>query len=79
MKKLFFVVLAAGSLVACDNSAADAEKRTKDSLDSITNLQKESIDEAAKDAKQGLDSTTDAAKDSLDAAAKSVDSTNKAQ
>ncbi|HUC80094.1 MAG TPA: hypothetical protein VMR70_04225 [Flavisolibacter sp.] len=79
MKKLFFVVLAAGTLVACDNSAADAEKRAKDSLDSVTNLQKESIDNAAQDAKQGLDSTTDAAKDSLDAATKSADSTTKAQ
>lgn len=75
MKKLFLAFIVAGSLVACDNSA-DAEKRIKDSLDSIKNLQKESIDEAAKDAKQGIDSTTEAIKDSVDAGA---DSLNKAQ
>ena len=66
MKKLFLVLAIAGSLVACDNAANTADDK-KDSLDSITNLQKESVEEAAKDAKQNLDSTTEAAKDSVDA------------
>lgn len=67
MKKLFLVFAIAGSLVACDNSADNAE-RIKDSTDSVTNLQKESVEDAAKDAKENLDSTSEAVKDSVDAA-----------
>ena len=67
MKKLFLVLAVAGSLVACDN-AADTAQKTKDSLDSVTKLQKESVEEAAQDAKQNLDSTSEAVKDSVDAA-----------
>ena len=67
MKKLFLVFLVAGSLVACDNAANTADN-AKDSLYSVTKLQKESVDEAAKDAKENLDSTSDAVKDSVDAA-----------
>ena len=65
MKKLFLVLAVAGSLVACDN-AADTAQKTKDSLDSVTKLQKESVEDAAKDAKENLDSTSEAVKDSVD-------------
>ena len=67
MKKLFLVFAVAGSLVACNNSADNAE-RIKDSTVSVTKLQKESVEDAAKDAKENLDSTSDAVKDSVDAA-----------
>lgn len=67
MKKILLVLAVAGSLVACDN-AADSAQQTKDSLDSVTKLQKESVEDAAKDAKENLDSTANAVKDSVDAA-----------
>jgi hypothetical protein len=77
MKKLFIVLAVAGSLVACNN-AADPAARAKDSLDSVTNLQKESVENAAQDAKENLDSTKDAVKDSVDAAVeRTEDTTNK--
>lgn len=65
MKKLFLAFAAAAFLASCNN-AADAEKSAKDSIDSLTNLQKESVDEAAKDAKQTIDSTMEMKKDSVD-------------
>lgn len=80
MKKLFLVFVIGSSLVACDNSAGggDAAQQAKDSLDSITKLQKQSVEEAAQDAKQNLDSTNNAIKDSVDAAVKgSSDTTNR--
>ena len=67
MKKILLVLAVAGSLVACDN-AADTAQKTKDSLDSVTKLQKESVENAAEDAKENLDSTSNAVKDSVDAA-----------
>jgi hypothetical protein len=77
MKKLFLVFAVAGSLIACNN-AGDAAQNSKDSLDSVTKLQKESVEEAAQDAKQNIDSTNKATKDSVDAALdRSNDTTNK--
>ena len=71
MKKLFLVFAVAGSLVACDN-AADTAQKTKDSLDSVTKLQKESVDNAAQEAKENLDSTSNVIKDSVDQVKDSV-------
>lgn len=65
MKKLMGILAIAAVFTACDN-AADAEKNAKDSIDSITNLQKESVDDAAKDAKENIDSTMEIKKDSVD-------------
>jgi gas vesicle protein len=76
MKKLCLVFAIAGSLVACDNSA-DTAQQAKDSLDSVTNLQKESVEDAAKDAKENLDSTSEAVKDSVDAAVDRSEDTTK--
>jgi gas vesicle protein len=71
MKKLFLVFAVAGSLVACNN-AADTAQKTKDSLDSVTKLQKESVDNAAQEAKENLDSTSNVIKDSVDQVKDSV-------
>ena len=78
MKKILFLFLVAGSLAACNN-AGDAGQSAKDSLDSVTKLQKESVEEAAQDAKQNLDSANQAVKDSVDAALQQADTTKRAQ
>ena len=72
MKKLLLVFIAAGFMASCDNSA-DAEKRIKDSIDSVKSLQKESVDEAAKDAKETIEKESDSLKDKVEAVGDSID------
>lgn len=65
MKKLFYITVLAGFMVAC-NDAAESTDNTKDSLDSIANEKKDAIDSTAEARKDRIDSTTDLRKDSLD-------------
>lgn len=65
MKKILGVLLIAGTLVACNNSA-DSEANTKDSLDSIANIKKDVIDSSADAKKDMIDSSTEAKKDAVD-------------
>lgn len=65
MKKLFFVLVTAATITACDN-AADSEARAKDSLDSIANAKKDVIDSSADTRKDIIDSTTEQKKEVLD-------------
>ena len=55
----------AGFVVSCDN-AADTEKRTKDSLDSVEKAKKEMVNENADRAKDSIDQTIDAQKNMVD-------------
>lgn len=68
MKKLFVILFVAGLAASCNN-AANPEQRVKDSLDSITNLKKESIDDAAKQAKDTIQQTNDSLKQRIDSVA----------
>jgi hypothetical protein len=72
MKKILGIVLVAGTLTACNNSAGSADN-TKDSLDSIANEKKEMIDSSAEQKKDAVDSLTNAKKDAVD----KMDSLNK--
>lgn len=74
MKKVLMVIAIAGFMASCNN-AADTEARTKDSLDSIGKLQKESVENAADTAKKNIDSTTEAQKNMVDSMNKGVDTT----
>ena len=74
MKKVLMVIAIAGFMASCNN-AADTEARTKDSLDSIGKLQKESVENAADTAKKNIDSTTEAQKNRVDSMNKGVDTT----
>jgi cell division protein FtsX len=76
MKKVLMVVAVAGFLVSCDN-AADSAARTKDSLDSVTKLQKESVENASDTAQKNLDQMNEAKKDMVDSLNKGADTTNK--
>jgi hypothetical protein len=65
MKKIFVVLMAAGFLVSCNNSA-DTTDAKKDSLDSIAAEKKDVIDSSADMKKGQIDSLTDAKKETLD-------------
>lgn len=65
---LFCIVLV---LAACNN-AADAEQRIKDSLDSIENLRKESVQEAADDAQENIEQRFDSLKETVDSVSEAV-------
>ena len=68
MKKLLVILFIGGVLASCSNSA-NPEADVKDSLDSIANLKKESIDEAAQNAKDTIESNTDSLKQRVDSVA----------
>ena len=74
MKKVFFALVVAASLVAC-NDSADTGSNGKDSLDSIAEEKKEMIDSSAEERKDIVDSTTEAKKEALD----KIDSANRKQ
>lgn len=76
MKKLFVLVLAAGVFASCNNSG-DAAKDMKDSLDSVTKLKKESVDNAAQQAKDTMQKNADSLKNKIDSAAKKASDTLK--
>lgn len=65
MKKFLGLLTIAVAMVACDN-AATAEDRIKDSLDSVENLQKESVQEAADDAQQNIEQKFDSLEQKVD-------------
>lgn len=65
MKKYLGILLIAGSLVACNNSAETTDN-TKDSLDSVDKAKKEMVDSSAEAKKDIIDSTTEAKKDMVD-------------
>lgn len=64
MKKLF-VVLAFGSLVACNSGSS-----TETKVDSATEVKKDMIDSSANAKKEMIDSSADAKKAMLDSSAK---------
>lgn len=68
MKKLFAILFLAAIVASCDNSA-NSEQRMKDSLDSITNLKKESINQAAEQAKDTIEQSNDSLKQRIDSVA----------
>lgn len=68
MKKLLFTLFIAGLMASCSNNA-NPEAEVKDSLDSITNLKKESIDEAAQQAKDTIEQRNDSLKERIDSVA----------
>jgi hypothetical protein len=72
MKKVAFVLLAAATFTACNNSA-DSTNNTQDSLDSVASAQKENIDSNASAQKDQVDSLTDQKKETADR----MDSLNK--
>ncbi len=76
MKKVLMLAVVAGFLASCDN-AGDSAARAKDSLDSVTKLQKESVEDAADTAKKNLDQMNEAKKDMVDTMNKMMDTTNK--
>lgn len=65
MKKVLLAVAVIGFLASCSNSA-DAEKRTKDSLDSIKNATVEKVDSLGDKTKDSVTQTIDAQKDMVD-------------
>jgi hypothetical protein len=65
MKKLFFFIVIAGTLWACENAEGSIEN-TKDSLDSIAKVKKDAIDSTADARIDRIDSTTESKKDALD-------------
>ena len=65
MKKFLAVLLVAGSLVAC-NDSADGGDNTKDSIDSVANAQKDRIDSSAEARKEAIDSSAEAKKEAAD-------------
>lgn len=65
MKKYLGILMIAGSLVACNNSA-ESTNDTKDSLDSVANAKKDVIDSSAEARKDMIDSTTEAKKEMVD-------------
>jgi hypothetical protein len=76
MKKLFLVILAAGSLTACNNSSETAVDQKVDSLndrkdtlkeqtDSSFNAKIDSLKDRRDDLKQKFDSSIEAKKDSV--------------
>jgi hypothetical protein len=72
MKKILGIILIAGTLTACNNSA-DGAGNSKDSLDSIAREKKDLIDSSAEQKKDAVDSLTQAKKDAVD----KMDSLNK--
>ncbi len=70
MKQLFLFVLSAGLLAACNNTGSSAANDIKDSVDSITNLKKESVDNAAEQAKDTMQKNADSLKKMIDSTAK---------
>jgi len=64
MKKFLGILVIAGSLVACNNSA-DSTENKKDSTDSAASATKDAIDSSANAAKDVVDSSANATKDSL--------------
>lgn len=66
MKKFLGILVIAGTLVACNNSA-DSSENSKDSIDSAANAQKEAVDSNANNLQNQIDSSADAKKDSLSA------------
>ena len=65
MKKFLAVLLIAGTLVACNDSAEGADN-TKDSIDSVANAQKDVIDSSAEARKDAIDSSAEAKKEAAD-------------
>ena len=65
MKKFLSVLLIAGTLVACNDSAEGADN-TKDSIDSVANAQKDVIDSSAEARKDAIDSSAEAKKEAAD-------------
>lgn len=76
MKKVLAVLAIAGFMASCNN-AADTEKRTKDSIDSVAKLQKESVSNAADTAKKNIDQMADSAKKQVDSTHKAIADTTK--
>lgn len=66
MKKFLGILVIAGALVACNNSADSTEDK-KDSIDSAANAQKEAVDSNANHMQNQIDSNANAKKDSLNA------------
>ncbi|MBO9684804.1 MAG: hypothetical protein J7502_19390 [Flavisolibacter sp.] len=65
MKRLLSIIVLAGALTACNNSA-DSTAEKKDSLDSLASERKEMIDSSADVRKDVIDSTTKHKKEALD-------------
>jgi len=76
MKKLFLIILAAGTLTACNNSSENPEDKKLDSLDNRKDTLKkladssfgakiDSLKDKRDDLKQKFDSSIEAKKDSL--------------
>lgn len=72
MKK-FFVVIALGAFVACNDSATT----TEEVKDSTVEAQKELVDSSADARINAIDSSAEAKKDQLDSTANKVDSASK--
>lgn len=75
MKKVFTVLAIAGFLASCSNNAADAEKRTNDSLDSVKKAVVNNIESTKDKAKDSVDKIIDAKKDMNDSLHKDTDTT----
>lgn len=69
MKKALIFLFVAGAMTACNNSATP-EQRIKDSLDSIGQLKKESVEQAADQAKDTIEAHTDSLKQLVDSVGK---------
>ena len=79
MKKMILIVAVAGFFASCSNSG-DAAKQVKDSLDSVTKLKKESIDNSANKAKDTIEKANDSIKKRIDTSGKRIhDSLNKSK
>ncbi|HTM91834.1 MAG TPA: hypothetical protein VL095_05420 [Flavisolibacter sp.] len=65
MKRLLSIIVLAGTLTACNNSA-DSTAEKKDSLDSLASERKEMVDSSASEKKDVIDSTTKEKKEAID-------------
>lgn len=75
MKRFLGIVAIAAVFVSCDNTA-NSDQKIKDSLDSITKLQKESIDKSSEEAKENLDSINNAKKEVVDSVVDKIKDTS---
>ena len=65
MKRFLAILVLAGSLTACNNSASTTDEK-KDSIDSTASEQKEMVDSNAKEQKEMIDSSAEKKKDVLE-------------
>lgn len=66
MRKFLFIIVAAGTIIACNDAADSVVENQKDSLDSIATAKKVAIDSSAEARIDKIDSVTEVKKAALE-------------